>query len=305
MLEAIASLLGVLGQPRRWISTQPTVLANAVTWDAQPFEYTAVCGRTSLAVFHLGGADISFEIGFKPTENMCVGDVLVLANATPYALRATAATDLLIVAFDEAHVRQSPVPMFGRPHGFRILQSSIARGPSVLSQLGICIEGALEQFGDENSSATVALVLAVIEAISANADFVGQSQPTSLFVDRGIQRLIAFIDQHSSEKLSLQRLSEAVGMSPSHLSRSFGAAMGLSPQAYVRKKRCELACQLLAFSRDSLAEIAYAAGFSSQSAMNALFRKSLGMTPLEYRRRAWRERAPLAPSRVSGQGMTE
>ena len=113
MLEDIALLVGALGQPRRWISTKPTVLANAATWDAQPFEYTAVCGPTALAVFHLGGAEISFEIGFKPTENMRVGDVLVLANATPYALRATGAVDLLIVAFDEAHVRQSPVPIAG------------------------------------------------------------------------------------------------------------------------------------------------------------------------------------------------
>lgn len=305
MLEDIALLVGALGQPRRWISTKPTVLANAATWDAQPFEYTAVCGPTALAVFHLGGAEISFEIGFKPTENMRVGDVLVLANATPYALRATGAVDLLIVAFDEAHVRQSPVPMFGRPHGFRILQSSIARGPSVLSQLGVCIEGALEQFGEENNSATIALVLAIIEAISANASFVGHSQPTSLLVDRTIQRLIAFIDQHATERLSLQRLSEAVGMSPSHLSRSFGAAMGLSPQAYVRKKRTEVACQLLAFSREPLAEIAYAAGFSSQSAMNALFRKSLGMTPLEYRRRAWRERTPLPGPQVTGRRRIE
>lgn len=305
MLDAIASLVGALGQPRRWISTLPTVLANAATWDAQPFEYTAVCGPTSLALFHLGGADISFEIGFKPTENMCAGDVLVLANATPYSLRATGAVDLLIVAFDESHVRQSPVPMFGRPQGFRILQSSIARGASILSQLGLCIEGALELFAEENNFATVALVLAIIETISADASFVTQGQPTSLFVDRSIQRLIVFIDQHSTEKLSLQRLSEAAGMSPSHLSRSFVAAMGLSPQAYVRQKRTEVACQMLAFSRDPLAEIAYEAGFSSQSAMNALFRKNLGMTPLEYRRRAWREKTPHAGSRVSGRRQIE
>lgn len=299
MLDAIASLTDALGHPRRWISTQPTILANAANWGAAPFQLRAVCGPTSLAIFPLGGAAISCEIGFKPAQEMRPGDVLVLANATPFSLQATGAVDLLVVAFDESLVRQSPVPIFGRPHGLRILQSAVARGAGVLSQLGRCIDGALEHFSEATHSATIALILALIETISANPDLVRHNTPTSLFVDRSIQRLVAFIDQHSAEKLSLQRLSDAVGMSPSHLSRSFGVAMGLSPQAYVRKKRTELACQMLAFSREPLAEIAYEAGFSSQSAMNERFRKSLGMTPLEYRRRAWRETHPGAGAPVS------
>jgi AraC family transcriptional regulator len=52
----------------------------------------------------------------------------------------------------------------------------------------------------------------------------------------------------------------------------------------VLERRLSTAQQLLRQSKMLLVDIALECGFSSQTHMNDVFRKRLGVTPLEYRR---------------------
>ncbi len=81
---------------------------------------------------------------------------------------------------------------------------------------------------------------------------------------------------------SLSQLAGEVGMSPSHLQRSFRARYGLSPAAYLaQRKLAALKDGLRAGSEVSAA--LYDAGYGSPSRVYELGAARLGMTPATYR----------------------
>ena len=59
--------------------------------------------------------------------------------------------------------------------------------------------------------------------------------------------------------------------------------MGSSPHQYVLDRRIARAREQLELGGDSLANIAYAFGFSSQAHMTSIFKKRIGVTPGRYR----------------------
>lgn len=84
--------------------------------------------------------------------------------------------------------------------------------------------------------------------------------------------------------LTLADLAAVAGLSPWHFARAFRAATGTAPHRYVVERRVALSIRLMARRDLTLAEIAYAAGFSSQAHFSTLFRRVTGRTPGEHRR---------------------
>jgi AraC family transcriptional regulator len=85
------------------------------------------------------------------------------------------------------------------------------------------------------------------------------------------------------ERLILDEIAGAVGVHPVHLCRVFRQQYRCTVGDYVRKLRLDFASRQLATSSASLAEIAFAAGFSDQSHFTKAFRRASGMTPVEWR----------------------
>jgi AraC family transcriptional regulator len=114
---------------------------------------------------------------------------------------------------------------------------------------------------------------------------------------RHLQRIDRFIDQNIEGVLRIDDLAALVGLSRYHFLRCFKRATGLSPLQYVLAKRVERARRLLAESGESIAAIAYATGFSSQSHLNAMFKRHFGITPGAFlkSRREGQPPRPAAP----------
>lgn len=93
-----------------------------------------------------------------------------------------------------------------------------------------------------------------------------------------------FIDSHIEGTLRIDDLAGLAGLSRFHFLRCFKRATGSSPLQYVLARRVAHAQTLLATREGSIADVAYAAGFSSQSHLNAMFKRHVGMTPGAYRR---------------------
>lgn len=70
-------------------------------------------------------------------------------------------------------------------------------------------------------------------------------------------------------------------MSPYHLARLFLSTFGLPPHKYLEGLRVRRAQGVIA-PRFPLADVALAAGFSSQSHLNRPFKRILGVTPAGY-----------------------
>lgn len=96
-----------------------------------------------------------------------------------------------------------------------------------------------------------------------------------------IDRLRAMIDDDPARALTLADLSGESGLSRFQIVRSFAQSCGLTPHAYILQRRINIARRLIG-RKTSLAEAALAAGFSDQSHMTRLFRRTFGVSPGAY-----------------------
>lgn len=91
-------------------------------------------------------------------------------------------------------------------------------------------------------------------------------------------------------------LSERLGVSQEHLSRSFRSIMGVSLRDYLTETRCEKARILLSTENLGLKEIASQVAFENTSSFIRMFRQRTGLTPGEYRDREMRLRCNDGPA---------
>lgn len=93
----------------------------------------------------------------------------------------------------------------------------------------------------------------------------------------------AYLDAHLEEQVTLNTLAEEVGVSPSHLQRTFKRIVGLSPKRYQDARRLEAFKEQVGDERNVL-EASLEAGYGSSRALYEQAQAGLGMTPGEYRR---------------------
>ncbi len=94
-----------------------------------------------------------------------------------------------------------------------------------------------------------------------------------------------YLDEHFTEKFSLDELSERFFISKYHLSREFKSHFGITPNLYVIAKRITMVKKLLRFSDLTLEEIAVKCGFYDTSYMNRQFKKSEGISASDFRKK--------------------
>lgn len=105
-----------------------------------------------------------------------------------------------------------------------------------------------------------------------------------------LERAIEFIEEHIAMELPLDKLAKVAGMAPSSFVRGFRAVTKTSPHKYVLERRVHRAQELLRASDHSIAEIALALGFSSQSHLSTVFRTLTGESPARFRLRFQRNK---------------
>ena len=89
--------------------------------------------------------------------------------------------------------------------------------------------------------------------------------------------------------LTLPKLAGIVDCSVNHMSQVINSGVGLSFFDYLNRYRVEHAKELLAGSgsrNGAVLNVAFAVGFNSNSAFYAAFKKYVGETPAQYRRRS-------------------
>lgn len=94
-----------------------------------------------------------------------------------------------------------------------------------------------------------------------------------------ITKAVFFLNRHFRDPISRWKLSERLNVSEDYLSRIFRRQTGLPLWEYLNRLRIAYAIDLLRTTGESVAEIAYSAGFQDQAYFCRVFRRIAGATP--------------------------
>jgi AraC family transcriptional regulator of adaptative response/methylated-DNA-[protein]-cysteine methyltransferase len=100
---------------------------------------------------------------------------------------------------------------------------------------------------------------------------------------KAIQTARLYLNQNADRAVPLAELATHVGLSASHLQRSFKQALGMSPKQYQDAQRVSL-FKLRLRAGDTVSRATYEAGYGSSSRVYERSDAMLGMTPASYRR---------------------
>ncbi|TIO84064.1 MAG: helix-turn-helix domain-containing protein [Mesorhizobium sp.] len=100
-----------------------------------------------------------------------------------------------------------------------------------------------------------------------------------------LKRVMAMIESLSDDRLTLADLARELGISRFHFSRAFKQSTGMTPHAFIARRRLEQSADMLRSTNLSATRIAMECGFSSSSHLTTAFRRAFGANPIEFRRK--------------------
>ena len=114
----------------------------------------------------------------------------------------------------------------------------------------------------------------------AEAVIEGQSR----MIDFRIGKSSRLLGEMPLDEASLDDVARSVGLSRAHFYRMFRDQIGVTPNVYLNALRMEKAIDRLLLTSDTVAEIGYDLGFSSQASFTRFFTSNGVLPPSEYRR---------------------
>ena len=88
---------------------------------------------------------------------------------------------------------------------------------------------------------------------------------------KNISNTIDYIENHLTEKLSLETIALGLNYSKYHLHRVFKKTVGMTIHDYILRRKLSEAAKYLVFSHKSILEIALLSGYESQQAFSLSF----------------------------------
>ena len=102
--------------------------------------------------------------------------------------------------------------------------------------------------------------------------------------EQELNKALSHIHDHFREKVAISELAKMCDLSLRQFERKFKEFFNISPQQYIIKMRIHEACDLLANGSLSIGDIAFTLGFYDQSSFTVQFKKTMSLTPLQYRK---------------------
>jgi AraC family transcriptional regulator len=109
--------------------------------------------------------------------------------------------------------------------------------------------------------------------------------PRRGLADWQVKKVTSYMRDHLEEEIGLDELADLVSLSRFHFGTAFRLATGCTPHEWLVTERIQRAQAMLRDPLLPVTEVALAVGYQTPSSFAAAFRKMLGITPTEFRRR--------------------
>ncbi|WP_037856794.1 GlxA family transcriptional regulator [Streptomyces sp. NRRL S-340] len=225
----------------------------------------------------------------RRVASVCVGAHLLAAAGLLDGKRATTHWSTARQLADEhPAVRVDADPIF-------IREGDTWTGAGISACLDLSLALVADDFGETVALRVARQLVMYLKRPSGQSQFSVPLEPVSR--TRRVEDLRHHILRHLGEQLTVADLAEHARLSERQLTRVFKAELGMTPSAYVEAARVEAARGQLESTDATLERIVSVCGFGTADTLVRAFRRRLGTTPTEYRRRFRSPFGEPAPNR--------
>ena len=163
-----------------------------------------------------------------------------------------------------------------------LLPNLLSQTDPVITTTMLALESAVQNGAPDLYAETAAHFLAV-HLLTRHAR--RQMPRCDHWREHALRKADTFMREHLPQPISLSQLADAAGLNSFQLLRAAKAIWGETPLRRLTRLRMEVAKRLLDQGYLPIIEIAVECGYSNPSHFATAFRRHVGVTPMEYRRR--------------------
>lgn len=130
-------------------------------------------------------------------------------------------------------------------------------------------------------SIEVQLAILLIRNSLSNSDMINKRDE---LYDGYIKESIDYMHKYYSGNITIEDICREIYLSSSHFKRVFKSRTGKTPYRFLTDIRIEKAKEMLRYSGTAINEIARLCGFVNQGNMSTIFKRSIGVSPSEFRK---------------------
>lgn len=242
---------------------------------------TALQQHNAYELYYLTNGESTYLIDGK-SYRLSTGALVLIPPRVLHATPRHAATRVVgyfTLDFLRRHFSREMTEQLSLPTAPRILQIAPER-QELFSQL---IHSMLEEYdlnkkaAPSEQSTAARLLFTLLSLLRENKS--AEPIPTQ---GKQIAEVIAYIDEHFAEALSMEEVAERFHYSKYHLCRLFKKQLSASFTEYLLLTRISRAAELLQ-AGGRVTEVAVACGFHSTAYFSKCFKDQMQMTPMEYK----------------------
>lgn len=219
------------------------------------------------------------------------GDIFVINNMEHHMAVHEKSLSMLVFVFDQSFVWEASdeydylKPFFQRGHSF---SNRITEEAGQYEQIKDAIfhmkeEYVLQETGWELITKSWLMVtLALLYRYYSACDALDKEIRNSSY--ERIRSVVEYIHENFAEELTLSELADIVHMNKTYLSTCFSNGMHMKVFDYIELVRVNQAKVLLKTTDQSVLDIALQCGFKSSSYFARIFKRTMGVTPMQYRK---------------------
>lgn len=144
----------------------------------------------------------------------------------------------------------------------------------------------LESFTTANTFLSVSKLLetkALIKYLLSK--FINDEVASKKSFERNLIEVLNYISENLHESISIESLAKQCNLSKDYFSRTFKKQYSMGPSQYIQLRRIERAQLLLLTTKDSFHDISIRVGFYNYSYFLKVFKKIVGITPSNFRKK--------------------
>ena len=218
------------------------------------------------------------------------GDIFLTRKGQMHAIRADKQSEMryYYLAFDFNEDTEKPPfnavkELFSADNGIKMHDSMEIDKPfsKLISEMYY-----LYDYSDEMVNTYIEQILLLICRLFSNrvqsSDYIPSKSAKP--VGYTVYAVVRYISENIFNIDSIGKMARELGYCDSYLSRVFKEKMGMTLQSYVTMKKMEKAVEMIEQGNFTITEIALKLSFESLQSFSKSFRRTVGVSPMEYRK---------------------